>query len=52
VLQEMASIPSYDGRCPVLGSWVIGGAAAGVGIRESEGPITDNLSRFIPHMIG
>jgi glutathionylspermidine synthase len=22
---------------------------AGIGIRESAGPVTDNLSRFVPH---
>lgn len=36
---------------PVIGSWVIGGEPAGIGIRESDGYITDNLSRFIPHYI-
>jgi len=38
----------------VLGSWVIeqeeGNAAGGMGIRESEMPITGNLSRFVPHL--
>jgi glutathionylspermidine synthase len=33
----------------VIGSWVIDGEAAGVGIRESNNMITDNLSRFVPH---
>jgi glutathionylspermidine synthase len=24
--------------------------SCGMGIRESDGPITDNLSRFVPHL--
>jgi glutathionylspermidine synthase len=49
VYQRYFPIPAFDGRTPVLGSWVIGGEAAGMGIREAGGPITDNLSRFVPH---
>jgi glutathionylspermidine synthase len=44
-------LPSFDGRQPVVGSWIVGQEAAGVGIRESSGPITDNRSRFVPHTI-
>lgn len=35
----------------VLGSWIIGDAACGLGIREDENPITHNTSRFVPHLI-
>jgi glutathionylspermidine synthase len=35
----------------VLGSWLIDGEPAGLGIRESDGPVTDNRSRFVPHLI-
>ncbi len=35
----------------VLGSWIIGDAACGMGIREDENPITHNTSRFVPHLI-
>jgi glutathionylspermidine synthase len=34
----------------VLGSWLIDGVAAGIGIRESSTPVTNNLSRFVPHL--
>ncbi len=49
VFQEFAPIPAFDGKYPVVGSWIIGGEAAGMGIRESEGLITTNNSRFVPH---
>ena len=38
------------GRNAVIGSWLIDGEAAGIGIRESDGPITTNTSRFVPHL--
>jgi glutathionylspermidine synthase len=50
VYQALAPQVRFDGMRPVLGSWyVTDQGAAGIGIRESDGPITDNLSRFVPH---
>jgi glutathionylspermidine synthase len=49
VYQALAALPDFDGVYPVLGSWVIDGEAAGIGIRESATMITDNRSRFVPH---
>lgn len=51
VYQELVDIPSFDGKYPVIGSWVIGGEAAGMGIRETSSRITDNMSEFAPHII-
>jgi glutathionylspermidine synthase len=51
VYQRDAGIASFDGNYPVVGSWIVGQEAAGIGIRESNTPITGNLSRFIPHVI-
>jgi len=54
VYQDAAPLKNFDGLYPVIGSWVIGhdegDSAAGIGIRESEIPITTNLSRFVPHL--
>ncbi len=49
VYQALAPLPRFDGRYPVIGSWIVGEAAAGIGIREDDSPITRNSSRFIPH---
>lgn len=50
VYQALAPIPNFDGNHPVIGSWYITDqGAAGIGIRESNTLITDNLSRFVPH---
>jgi len=55
VCQALAPVPEVqteDGpRYPVIGSWVIGQEAAGMGIRESRTRITDNRSQFVPHII-
>lgn len=51
VYQEYAPLPDFDGHYPVLGTWIIDGEAAGMGIRESDTLITDNQSNFVPHLI-
>ena len=50
--QALSALASFDGMHPVFGSWIVGQEAAGVGVREAAGPITDNRSRFVPHLIG
>ena len=49
--QQWCPLPDFDGNRPVIGSWVIDGFPAGIGIRESDGPITDASCRFVPHVI-
>ena len=51
IYQAFAPLPEYQGMRPVIGGWVIGGECAGIGIREDDGPITTNFSRFVPHAI-
>jgi len=49
VYQAAAPLPAFDGRYPVLGSWVVASRPAGMGIREDDTAITRDTSRFIPH---
>ncbi|MCY3018161.1 MAG: glutathionylspermidine synthase family protein [Planctomycetota bacterium] len=49
IYQQLCELPRFDGNFAVVGSWVIGGEAAGVGMREDTSPVTGNLSRFVPH---
>jgi glutathionylspermidine synthase len=49
IWQKLAPIPCIDGNFPVIGSWVIAGESAGIGIREDRNLVTTNASRFIPH---
>ncbi|ROH95944.1 glutathionylspermidine synthase family protein [Chryseobacterium daecheongense] len=51
IYQQLFNLPNFDGNYPVIGSWVIGQEPAGIGIRASAHLITNNQSRFIPHLI-
>ncbi len=52
VVQEYADLGEYeDGVRPVLGLWTVDMEPVGCGIREQRGLITDNTSRFVPHVI-
>ena len=59
VVQELLELPSFDGLegtvHPVIGSWLIDGEPAGMGIREglgTEGLVTRDDCNFLPHTIG
>lgn len=49
IYQSLAPEATFDNKHPILGLWMIDQECAGLGIRESATPITDNLSSFIPH---
>lgn len=49
--QQLAPLPAFAGNHVVLGAWVVENEAAGLGIRESSGLITDEYARFLPHVI-
>ncbi|MCF3964991.1 glutathionylspermidine synthase family protein [Streptomyces fuscigenes] len=49
--QELAELPDFDGNRVVLGAWVVEDEAAGLGIRESSGLVTDEYARFVPHVV-
>jgi glutathionylspermidine synthase len=49
VYQAWRELPCVDGIYPVFGSWVVGGRACGLGVREDTTPITRDTSCFVPH---
>lgn len=51
IFQEYCKPQSFSGNYPVIGSWMVGGKSVGIGIRESDTMITDNRSRFVPHVV-
>ena len=51
VIQQYTELGDYDGNHPVMGVWTVDMEPAGLGIRESTGLVTNNLSRFVPHII-
>jgi len=50
VWQALAPMAESDGKTAVFGSWLVDGGPAGMGIRESSGPVTNNTSCFVPHI--
>ena len=49
IWQAYHELPRFSGNYTVIGSWIVGEEAAGIGIREDDSPITRNTSRFVPH---
>jgi glutathionylspermidine synthase len=49
IYQEYAPLPNFQGKHPVIGSWIIGDEPAGIGIREDKTIISGNGSHFVPH---
>ncbi|GAB4166355.1 MAG: glutathionylspermidine synthase family protein [Thalassobaculales bacterium] len=50
VFQALQPLPVFEGRHALVGAWIVGGKACGIGMREDSGPITSNSSRFVPHL--
>lgn len=51
VFQKFVPIADSGNGYPVIGSWIVGGEAAGMGIREDDSLVTGNHARFVPHVI-
>ncbi|MBL8824278.1 MAG: glutathionylspermidine synthase family protein [Planctomycetia bacterium] len=50
VYQEFQPPGRFDGNTAVIGSWLVNGYACGIGVREDDGLVTQNTSRFVPHL--
>jgi glutathionylspermidine synthase len=51
VYQLLDPLPEFGEMRPALGAWVVGDSAAGLGIRETAGLVTDDGAAFVPHRI-
>ncbi len=51
ILQAYSPLPKFDGNHTLIGSWLIDDMPAGISIREDKSPITQDLSRYLPHVI-
>lgn len=49
IYQALYDMPTFDGKYPVIGAWVVNGEAAGMCVREDVKAITTNMSNFVPH---
>ena len=51
IRQAAHPLTAFDGQYPMVGSWIVGDTACGIGIREDDSPITRDSARFVPHAI-
>ena len=51
IRQAFHPLARFDGGYPLVGSWVVGDRASGIGLREDESLITRDSARFVPHAI-
>lgn len=51
IYQSYMELPNFNNNRPVIGSWIVGDTPCGIGIRETNSLVHDNLSRFVPHYI-
>lgn len=49
IYQQKFELPNFDGMYPVLGVWMVGNIACGMGIREDFTAVTGNDSHIVPH---
>ena len=51
ILQALHAPPEFEGGFPVIGAWIVGDEAVGMGVREGNAIVTRNNARFVPHHI-
>ncbi|WP_026377107.1 glutathionylspermidine synthase family protein [Aestuariibacter salexigens] len=51
IVQQYCALPRFADNHTLIGSWLIGDEPAGISIREDSSPITQDLSRYLPHII-
>ena len=51
IYQAYAELPKFANHYTLIGSWLVDDLPAGISIREDANLITQDLSRFIPHVI-
>ncbi|VEB95402.1 Bifunctional glutathionylspermidine synthetase/amidase [Cedecea lapagei] len=50
IVQQFWQLPKFGDSYTLIGSWLINDQPAGIGIREDRELITQDLSRFYPHI--
>ena len=51
IVQQYCPMPRYNDSYTLIGSWLVDGTPCGIGLREDKALITQDLSRFYPHVI-
>jgi len=51
IVQAFHPLPVFDGNHTLIGSWLVDDMPAGISVREDSNAITQDLSRYLPHII-
>jgi glutathionylspermidine synthase len=51
IYQEFNALPKFGDNYTLVGSWLVNDQAAGMSIREDTDLITQDMSRYLPHII-
>ena len=51
IYQAYQPLPRFAGNHTLIGSWLVNDKPAGMSVREDSSRITQDLSRFLPHII-
>ncbi len=51
IYQATHMLPRFGENYTLIGSWLVDDEAAGISVREDSGPITQDMSRYLPHII-
>ena len=51
IIQEYVPLPRFGDSYTLIGSWLIGDQPAGISVREDSSAVTQDLSRYLPHVI-
>ncbi|QEE26017.1 glutathionylspermidine synthase family protein [Rhodanobacter glycinis] len=51
IRQACHPLTAFNGHYPLVGSWVVGDRACGIGLREDATLVTRDSARFVPHVI-
>ncbi len=51
IYQALHPLPQFGGNHTLIGSWLVDDEAAGMSMREDRSPITQDMSRYLPHAI-
>jgi len=51
ILQAFHPLPRFERNYTLIGSWLVDNLPAGISVREDTSLITQDLSRYVPHII-
>ena len=51
IVQAFEPLPVFEGNHTLIGSWLVDDMPAGISVREDASAVTQDLSRYLPHII-